>query len=272
MQSSSELDSDSGGDATSSSSESGNEQKGKTSCRDAADVNDDSDGSNDSGGDAQLGSKSRLSQPGKKARNDAAQDINDDSDANNDSGGDAQLGLSQPGKKGANDAAKDINGDSDANNDSGGDAQLGLSQPGKKARNDAPQVPRKRGRPRKHNTERKEKPDHTRAQGSAWEEVFGVPAPPPEGAVGPVQCDISDPSMGGLGFFDDAANISIPDAEYDEVLMQFSSPRVGFFDVGKVLRRHNLYYQVCIKFCASFLSAYFSLHFLCGLFRCVIDA
>ena len=179
MQSSSELDSDSGGDATSSSSESGNEQKGKASCRDAADVNN----------------------------------------------------------------------DSDASNDSGGDAQLGLSQQRKKVRNDAPQVPRKRGRPRKHNTERKEKPDHTRAQGSAWEEVFGVPAPPPEGAVGPVQCDISHPSMGGLGFFDDAANISIPDAEYDEVLMQFSSPRVGFFEVGKVLRRHNLYYQVCFRFC-----------------------
>lgn len=39
-------------------------------------------------------------------------------------------------------------------------------------------------------------------------------------------------------------NIGIPDAEYDEVDRQFSSPRVNFFDVGKVLCRHNLYYQV----------------------------
>lgn len=218
MQTSSELNSDSAADATSSSSESGNEHKCKTSCRETEEVSDESDANNDSGSDNQQGTNSRLGQ----------QKINADSVASNDAGGDSQqTNNSRPGQHGK---------------------KSRLGQSGKKAANNAPQLPRKRGRPRKHNTERKERPDHTCPQGSAWEEVFGVPAPPPEGTVGPVQCDTVDPSMGGLGFFDDAANISIPDAEYDEVLMQFSSPRVGFFEVGKVLRRHNLYYQVGFRF------------------------
>lgn len=49
--------------------------------------------------------------------------------------------------------------------------------------------------------------ERTGVGAGAWEEVFGVarepafvPAPPPEGAVGPVPC-AQDPGMGGLGFY-----------------------------------------------------------------------